>query len=83
MEIYFYKGNKNSLANIKGNADAEVGETEGQADLKAKTKKIQESFIKVVENKNLSFLLGSGCSSYKVEAEGYNEIGIPVMAPLA
>jgi hypothetical protein len=83
MEIYFYKGNENILANIKGKADAEVGETQEQADLKAKTKKIQESFLKVLDNKNLSFLLGSGCSSYKLESEGYNEIGIPVMAPLA
>jgi len=83
MEIYFYKGNENILANIKGKADADVGETQEQADLKAKTKKIQESFLKVLDNKNLSFLLGSGCSSYKMESEAYNEIGIPVMAPLA
>jgi hypothetical protein len=83
MEIYFYKGNENILANIKGKADAEVGETQEQADLKAKTRKIQESFLKVLDNKNLSFLLGSGCSSYKLESEAYKEIGIPVMAPLA
>lgn len=83
MEIYFYKGNENILANIKGKTDGEVGETQEQADLKAKTKKIQESFLKVLDNKNLSFLLGSGCSSYKLESEGYNEVGIPVMAPLA
>jgi hypothetical protein len=83
MEIYFYKGNENILANIKGKADADIGETQEQADLKAKTKKIQESFLKVLDNKNLSFLLGSGCSSYKLESGVYNEIGIPVMAPLA
>lgn len=83
MEIYFYKGNENILANIKGKADSDVGLTQEQADLKAKTKKVQESFLKVLDNKNLSFLLGSGCSSYKLESEGYNEIGIPVMAPLA
>src|SRR5690554_2348776 len=83
MEIYFYKGNENILANIKGKADADVGESQEQADLKAKTKKIQESFLKVLDNKNLSFLLGSGCSSYKLESEGSNEIGIPVMSPLA
>lgn len=83
MKIYFYKGNENILANIKGKVDAEVGETQEQADLKAKTRKIQESFLKVLDNKNLSFLLGSGCSSYKLESEAYKEIGIPVMAPLA
>ena len=83
MEIYFYKGNENILANIKGKADTDIGETQELADLKAKTKKIQESFLKVLDNKNLSFLLGSGCSSYKLESKEYNEIGIPVMAPLA
>jgi len=83
VEIYFYKGNENILANIKGKADADVGETQEAADLKAKTKKIQDSFLKVLDNKNLSFLLGSGCSSYKLISEDNKEIGIPVMAPLA
>lgn len=83
MEIYFYKGNENILAKIKGKADAENGENQEVADLKAKTKKIQESFLKVLDNKNLSFLLGSGCSSYKLDSEDYKEIGISVMAPLA
>mgnify|MGYP006146331921 CR=1 FL=1 len=83
MEIYFYKGNENILAKIKGKADAENGENQEVADLKAKTKKIQESFLKVLDNKNLSFLLGSGCSSYKLDSEDYMEIGISVMAPLA
>ena len=55
-------------------------------------KKIQEAFLKVLDNKNLSFLLGSGCSSYEIEkkVEDSNtsnikkeQIGIPVMAPMA
>ena len=83
MEIYFYKGNENILANIRGKADAESGENQETADLKARTKKIQESFLKVLDNKNLSFLLGSGCSSYILDLEDYKEIGISVMAPLA
>jgi hypothetical protein len=37
----------------------------------------------VLDNKNLSFLLGNGCSSYKLETDIYKEIGILVMAPLA
>ena len=67
MEIYFYKGDDNTLANIKGKPENESGESQESADLKAKTKKLQESFLKVLDNKNLSFLLGSGCSSYKIE----------------
>ena len=72
MEIYFYKGDDNTLANIKGKPENESGESQESADLKAKTKKLQESFLKVLDNKNLSFLLGSGCSSYKIENEGFN-----------
>jgi hypothetical protein len=84
MEIYFYKGNDNILANTKGKPDTESGESQESADLKAKTKKLQESFLKVLDNKNLSFLLGSGCSSFRMKNEGvFEEIGIPVMAPLA
>ena len=64
-EIYFYKGNQNIL-------DLEKNEES--------IKKIQEAFLKVLDNKNLSFLLGSGCSSYKIEGQ---EIGIPTMAPMA
>lgn len=83
MEIFFYKGKENTLANIKGKPDTENGETQENADLKAKTKKIQESFLKVLDNKNLSFFLGCGCSSFKLERDAFKEIGIPVMAPLA
>jgi hypothetical protein len=83
MEIFFYKGNENTLGNIKGKADNDSGETQENADLRAKTRKIQEAFLKALDNKNLSFLLGSGCSSYKLESDSYKEIGIPVMAPLA
>jgi hypothetical protein len=76
-EIYFYKGNQNIL-------DLEKNEES--------IKKIQEAFLKVLDNKNLSFLLGSGCSSYEIEkkVEDSNtsnikkeQIGIPVMAPMA
>ena len=76
-EIYFYKGNQNIL-------DLEKNEES--------IKKIQEAFLKVLDNKNLSFLLGSGCSSYEIEkkVEDSNtsnikkeQIGIPTMAPMA
>lgn len=81
MELYFYKGNENILEGLKGKA--ENGISEEQATIDAKLKKIQDSFLKVLDNKNLSFLLGSGCSSYKLETDDFKEVGIPVMAPLA
>ena len=68
-EIYFYKGMQNIL-NPKENEKQSI----------ESLKKIQEAFLKVLDNKNLSFLLGSGCSSYKIEGQ---EIGIPTMAPMA
>ena len=81
MELFFYKGNENIIANTKGKV--EDGEVQDVADFKAQTLKMQEAFLKVLDNKNLSFLLGSGCSSYKLETDSFKEIGIPVMAPLA
>ena len=68
-KIYFYKGMQNIL-NPKENENQSI----------ESIKKIQEAFLKVLDNKNLSFLLGSGCSSYKIEGQ---EIGIPTMAPMA
>ena len=75
MEIFFYKGKENILESKK--EQGKIDNTE--SDLK----KIQDSFLKVLDNKNLSFLLGSGCSSFKIENESFKEVGIPVMAPLA
>ena len=80
-KIYFYKGMQNIL-NPKENEKQSI----------ESIKKIQEAFLKVLDNKNLSFLLGSGCSSYEIEkkVEDNNtsnikkeQIGIPVMAPMA
>lgn len=58
MELFFYKGKENILESKK-----EQGEEQSEL------KKIQDSFLKVLDNKNLSFLLGSGCSSYEAEIE--------------
>lgn len=72
--MYFYKGSENIFE--KGlNAENDDKGSNNEAYLK----KIQDSFLKVLDNKNLSFLIGSGCSSF--EEEG-SQIGIPVMAPL-
>jgi hypothetical protein len=67
-KIYFYKGSENIL------------EKEGDDKKKNTIETIKESFAKVLDGKNLSFLLGSGCSSYRVDGE---EVGIPTMKPLA
>ncbi len=69
-KIYFYKGSENIFEKDKKENNS------GNNDIK----KIQEAFLKVLDNKNLSFLLGSGCSSYKIEGQ---EIGIPTMEPMA
>ena len=81
MDTFFYKGKENIFEKSKSQ------NTEPDDSVK---KKIQEEFLKVLDNKNLSFLLGSGCSSFEVEQtkEGteekeYNQVGIPVMRPLA
>lgn len=75
MEIFFYKGKENILESKKEQGKVDNAELD--------LKKIQDSFLKVLDNKNLSFLLGSGCSSFKIENESFKEVGIPVMAPLA
>lgn len=103
MNIFFYKAKDNVLESQKNQGNEEQPE--------AKLKKIQDAFLKVLDNKNLSFLLGSGCSSYEIETDAsaselksksvkanenkskqgtpepvneiFEQIGIPVMAPLA
>jgi len=73
-KLYFYKGNEEVLLKTK----------EHSSDLKESDliAKIQDSLNKVLDGKNLSFLLGSGCSSHKGSSDG-KEVGIPTMAPLA
>ena len=58
MAIFFYKGKENILESKKQ-----------QGAEQSEPKKIQDSFLKVLDNKNLSFLLGSGCSSYEAEID--------------
>lgn len=65
-KINFFKGQEDTLK-------------EGSPE-KESIKKIQDTFTKIFDGKNLSFLLGSGCSSYKV---GDKEVGILTMQPLA
>lgn len=66
-KIYFYKGAYNVLEKLE---TSELPPIE----------RIQKSFEKVLDGKNLSFLLGSGCSSFYVDDA---EVGIPTMKPLA
>ncbi|MDR2204710.1 MAG: SIR2 family protein [Flavobacteriaceae bacterium] len=79
MNIFFYKGKENILDTERKS----VAEN-NNSDIKP----IQDAFLKVLDNKNLSFLLGSGCSSFEIEKEETEEkeciqVGIPVMRPLA
>lgn len=61
MGLYFYKGSENILDSKRGQGIESPEENE--------LNKIQDSFLKVLDNKNVSFLLGSGCSSYEIESE--------------
>lgn len=47
---------------------------------KGAIEEIQKELLQVFDVQNLSFLFGAGCSSHVVEGE---EVGIPVMAPMA
>ena len=78
MPLFFYKGKENILdaQNIQSH-DLPI-------------QKIKDAFLKVLDNKNLSFLLGSGCSSYEIEKESGDkaskekiQVGIPIMVPMA
>lgn len=81
VKIYFYKGKEEILEKGKA-ADGEANESE-------LLKKIQDSFSKVLDGKNLSFLLGCGCSSFIIEKEKagggkeWTDVGVPTMIPLA
>ncbi|WP_330744914.1 SIR2 family protein [Chryseobacterium sp. CP-77] len=80
MPLFFYKGNENTI---------EYKNTQSE---NVPTQKIKDAFLKVLDNKNLSFLLGSGCSSYEIEnkseagTDSQNvkiQVGIPIMVPMA
>ena len=63
MNIYFLKGSENKLAKHENESDA--------------IKEIREEITKIFDSKNLSFLLGSGCSSFlNTDSQ---EVGIPTM----
>lgn len=64
--IFFFKGNENTI-------------TQDIVEERDTVKFIQEQFAKILEVKNFSFLLGSGCSSLVKD----EQIGIPTMGPLA
>ena len=66
--LFFFKGNEDTSESVKPK--------EGQPLRQAKLQKVKDAFLKVLDTKNLSFLLGSGCSSYIVDDD---QIGVPVM----
>lgn len=76
LKIYFYKGKEEVLDKTKGSGD--------DATEASSLKKIQDAFSKVLDGKNLSFLLGCGCSSFVKEiGKVKTDVGVPTMIPLA
>lgn len=71
MNIYFYKGKENIL-NLSSPDPDEVK--------KDAITKIKTDLSKAFDTKGLSFLIGSGCSSFWVDDK---EVGIPTMKPMA
>ncbi len=77
MSTYFYKGSRNILSDKK--SDPSQNSTE----------LIKKEILKIFDVKNLSFLIGAGCSSFTKEITATDEtktaleIGIPVMSVLA
>jgi len=67
MKHFFYKGEENILENIETTSEVDLLES-----ILDKTKK---EISKIIETRNLSFLIGSGCS--------LGEFGIPTMQTLA
>lgn len=65
-KMYFYKGNRNILSELKSD--------ESEKEI------VRKEILQVFDVKNLSFLIGAGCSSYLKDKE---EIGIPIMSELA
>ncbi len=63
--IYLHKGQKDTLKS---------------AEDKDKIEEIRQELLKTFDVHNLSFLLGSGCSSHMKDSA---EVGIPTMAPMA
>lgn len=63
---------------LKG--DADIFSTVSDFDWRQSAAKTREFLGDAMNARNLSFLLGSGCSSHRV---GGKEVGIPTMAPLA
>lgn len=75
MKTYFYKGSRDILSDKNGD-DVNIPDL------------IKKEILKIFDVKNLSFLIGAGCSSYekKDEADPKKQgiqIGIPVMSVLA
>ncbi len=67
-KMYFFKGNRNILADLKSD--------ENEKDI------VKKEILQVFDVKNLSFLIGAGCSSYLKGADK-KEIGVPIMSELA
>ena len=75
LDMNFKKGARNGFEKLKD----DISHQEDESDI------IRKNMAKIFDSKNLSFLLGSGCSSFELKDKNgkFIENGIPTMAPLA
>lgn len=65
---------------IKGGTDAVVPKNHDSFDWEQAAAKVREQLSDAMNARNVAFLLGSGCSSFKKDDK---QLGIPTMAPMA
>jgi len=68
------------LINFRKGSKDEFAKLQAEAEFDDRTEIIRRNLAEVFGSKNLSFLIGSGCSSFK---QGEEEFGIPTMGPMA
>jgi len=69
-EFHFYKGNIDVLESLEDKS------------VDSMISYVKKEILQIFDVKNLSFLLGSGCSSFE-DPKAKKEIGVPTMKPLA
>ena len=65
---------------LKGNDDVVAPKESGNFDWDRASRIVRENLNDAMNAKNIAFMLGSGCSSLKVDDQ---QVGIPTMKPMA
>lgn len=68
------------MINFRKDSKDEFARLQAEAEFDDRTEIIRRNLAEVFGSKNLSFLIGSGCSSFK---QGEEELGAPTMGPMA